>query len=630
MDPLASSTAFRPPVMDCSNYALWKVMMRMFIKSIEERAWQRVLDGWSPPRILDDDGDSRSKLENSWSNDEIQTSNFNSKELNAIFTSVDVNIFSLITNCISAKEAWNILQKHCEWSESVRRTKLRMLTSKFESLRMDENETIVEYDRRLREIANEAFGLGDPIKNKGKAVALQTIDDSMNSLIQEANESDLGEESISLINKKFGDYLKRMRDKKKSVSTPKSSFVPFERNKMPASVQGNFRSKNEALGRPEGKKLDSVQCRECSGFSHYANECANRLRRNKNMAVTLSDEDTDEDHDSKEGDDCTSFTAIQIDTKKLQVNPFCVATGVATPGRNTKSISRCFNAKSLDNSDLDNIQESDQEELTVKDNLEKSSKTLAKFNSSSSKLDIMLTMGKDSRSGLGYVESMYEHGAWYFDSECSRHMTGSKEHLIDYLEVKSGRVTYGGGAKGRIVGKGTLNFDGLPVLHNVLHVEGLNSNLISISQLCDDDLHELGLLIIAILWEKVMIAWSAKVRNLDLWHQKLGHVSFKTLKNLCKFEVVREKYKEDNTEGLLDTSEPSTSTGVEPSEVTPGTTPPLNKTEAMENEDVDDDVVIIDSGRDILSKIQKNHPSSKIIGEIHDDVQIRKKEKVDY
>ncbi|XP_073051200.1 uncharacterized protein [Primulina eburnea] len=817
MDSLGSNTVFRPPVLDGSNYALWKVKMRVYIKSIEERAWQRVLDGWSPPKIVDGDGDSRSKPESSWSNDEVITSNFNSKALNAIFTSVDINMFSLITNCISAKEAWDILQKHCEGSESVRRTKLRMLTSKFESLRMEENETIMEYDRRLREIANEASSLGDSMSNerlvskvlrslperfnikicaideskdtsklnleelisslrtfemnldlqtrsKGKAIALQTTDDSVNNLIQEANESNLGEETISLITKKFGDYLKRMRDKKKSVSTLKPSFIPTERNKTFVPTQGNFKSRNETPGRPETKKLDSVQCRECSGFGHYANECANRLRRNKIMTATLSDEDTDEEYGSKEGDDCTSFSVVHHDMYKLQVNPLGVATGVATPGRNTTSRSLCLNIKSLGNLGCADIKEADQEELTVetvqmmyeelyddwlkrnetnskltkentdlkrnlsrletllsrkdvelckvRDELEKASKTLAKFNASSSKLETMLNMGSGSRSGLGYVESTYEHGessntrskttvfvkgedytdslstdmppktvptpkpsaeqklksvdsstsspkahssarasrikkrassaklnkskcnfichychkpghirpfcyklridylywhsnevlhkvfpntkyntgikkpparkiwvpktvnlcnviytslktnisgAWYFDSGCSRHMTGSKEHLIDYLEVASGRVTYGGGAKGKIVGKRTLNIDELRILHNVLHVEGLNSNLISISQLCDDNLH------VRFNKDKCEVinnanvcvmtgtrsadncylvgegdeCRNAKVSNLDLWHQKLGHVSFKTLKNLSKYEAVR-------------------------------------------------------------------------------------------
>ncbi|XP_073025194.1 uncharacterized protein [Primulina eburnea] len=75
-------------------------------------------------------------------------------------------MFNLITNCISAKEAWDIIQKHYKGSESVRRTKIRMLTSKFESLKMEENETIVEYDRRLRDIENEAFSLSDPMSNE--------------------------------------------------------------------------------------------------------------------------------------------------------------------------------------------------------------------------------------------------------------------------------------------------------------------------------------------------------------------------------------------------------------------------------------------------------------------------------
>ncbi|XP_075486268.1 uncharacterized protein LOC142525868 [Primulina tabacum] len=138
-------------------------------------------------------------------------------------------------------------------------------------------------------------------------------------------------------------------------------------------------------------------------------------------------------------------------------------------------------------------------------------------------------------------------------------MTGSKKHLTNYVEVRSGRLTYGGGAKGKIVGKGILNVDGLPKLHNVLHVEGLNSNLTSISQLCDDDLHvkfnknncevfnDANICVMSSARSADNCyqlgegdgCRSAKVSDLDLRHQKLGHVSFKTLKNLCKFDDVR-------------------------------------------------------------------------------------------
>ncbi|XP_073018180.1 uncharacterized protein [Primulina eburnea] len=463
------------------------------------------------------------------------------------------------------------------------------------------------------------------------------------------------------------------------------------------------------------------------------------------MTVSLSDDDTDEERDLKEGDDCTSLSAIQKDIYKLQVNPYGVATGVETPGRNTVTKSLCLNAKSIENSDVEEIQVFDQEELTVEivqmmyeelyvqlskkdlelckvnDDLEKASKTLAKFNSSSSKLDTILTMGKDGRTGLGYVESIFEHGEtsnagsktpvfvkgvkdhtvpvlhevllntkhnttvkktstkqiWvpktriqcniiytslktniagilYFDSGCSRHMTGTREYLTDYVEVTSGRVTYGGGAKGKIVGKGTLKVEGLPQLHNVLHVEGLNSNIIRISQLCDDDLNVKSNKNSCEVFNNSNICimtgarstencyqlgesndcCSAKTNDLDLWHQKLGHVSFKTLKKLCKFDAVRGNSEEDGTEGILDTSETLTSpgvvTGAETSKTTPDTKPPPNSTDIVEQENEDDDDVIINLEKDIPSKIQKNHPSSQIIVEVYEDVQTREKEKVDY
>ncbi|GAA0149769.1 hypothetical protein LIER_08866 [Lithospermum erythrorhizon] len=43
---------------------------------------------------------------------------------------------------------------------------------------------------------------------------------------------------------------------------------------------------------------------------------------------------------------------------------------------------------------------------------------------------------------------------WYFDSGCSRHMTGNRSNLTSIKEVKTDFVTFGGGEKGKIIGKG--------------------------------------------------------------------------------------------------------------------------------------------------------------------------------
>jgi len=52
----------------------------------------------------------------------------------------------------------------------------------------------------------------------------------------------------------------------------------------------------------------------------------------------------------------------------------------------------------------------------------------------------------------------------------------------------SSYVTFGDGAKGKILGIGNLIKHGMPILDNVLLVKGLTANLISISQLCDQGL----------------------------------------------------------------------------------------------------------------------------------------------
>ena len=49
-------------------------------------------------------------------------------------------------------------------------------------------------------------------------------------------------------------------------------------------------------------------------------------------------------------------------------------------------------------------------------------------------------------------------------------------------------MSFGDGMKRRVLGKGTLDIDGLPRFESLLHVEGLKANLISISQLCDQNL----------------------------------------------------------------------------------------------------------------------------------------------
>ena len=76
---------------------------------------------------------------------------------------------------------------------------------------------------------------------------------------------------------------------------------------------------------------------------------------------------------------------------------------------------------------------------------------------------------------------------WYLDSGCSRHMTGDWSLFKVFESKKGGNVTFGDGSKSQIKGKGIISLPRLSDIANILYVEGLRVNLLSISQICDQD-----------------------------------------------------------------------------------------------------------------------------------------------
>ena len=76
---------------------------------------------------------------------------------------------------------------------------------------------------------------------------------------------------------------------------------------------------------------------------------------------------------------------------------------------------------------------------------------------------------------------------WYLDSACSRHMTRDKSFFKSLKEKEYGFVTFGDGSHSQVLGKGTVDIPGLPLLTDVLYIKGLKVNLLSITQICDED-----------------------------------------------------------------------------------------------------------------------------------------------
>ena len=65
-----------PPLFDGTNYAYWKVRIRAFLQSLDEKVWQAIEIGWTKPKEAPAD----------WDEAKIKAANFNSRALNALFS----------------------------------------------------------------------------------------------------------------------------------------------------------------------------------------------------------------------------------------------------------------------------------------------------------------------------------------------------------------------------------------------------------------------------------------------------------------------------------------------------------------------------------------------------------------
>lgn len=137
-------------------------------------------------------------------------------------------------------------------------------------------------------------------------------------------------------------------------------------------------------------------------------------------------------------------------------------------------------------------------------------------------------------------------------------MTGDRALFKEVLPTNGGTVTFGDGSKAVVEGKGSIEILGLPTLTNVLFVNGLKANLLSISQFCDENFLcssqksnifnsagqwiVKGLRIVDNCYGVSPIVRLSCHRALldetELWHQRLGHINFRDLAKSSKRELV--------------------------------------------------------------------------------------------
>ncbi|GJX20565.1 retrovirus-related pol polyprotein from transposon TNT 1-94 [Tanacetum coccineum] len=155
---------------------------------------------------------------------------------------------------------------------------------------------------------------------------------------------------------------------------------------------------------------------------------------------------------------------------------------------------------------------------------------------------------------------------WYLDSGCSKHMTGNRSKLKNFVEKFIGIVRFGNDHFGAIVGYGDYVI-GDSVISRVYYVEGLRHNLFSVGKFCDSDLEiafrkhscfvcdmngvdllkgsrstNLYTILINDMLKSSPVCLLSKASKTKswLWHRLLNHLNFGTINDLARKDLVRD------------------------------------------------------------------------------------------
>ncbi|CAM8880343.1 unnamed protein product [Rhodiola kirilowii] len=432
----------RPLLLEGPNYAYWKSKMKAFLKSLDERAWRAVMIGWTEPMMANPEGAVMPKSEALWSEVDDVAAVGNSKALNAIFYGVDENVFKLIAECEVAKEAWDILR------------------IAFEGPDKESNDEEEEHEN-IKGLVVTIEDCSETSKSPySSALFEQPADDTSGNDEEELTHEALVETYMELHKK----WLMMIGLNKKLTETVTS--LTEEKDKLWQEVKLLVAQKVE-----QQEDISALK-KELIGMSQ---ECLSLLAQKVELLGAVSPLKIEDGHrglgfNDNSGSDKTS--SVKAKLKPAQ--------------RARQSVNR-YPEKQLGNQGRKQLMPNRGRHGTEWRRKNRTCWYCYQMGHIKSR---QVWKPKTRKEVCFVALSSFSHmkeECWYLDSGCSAHMTGNPQYLINVKPIRKRQfVTFGDGGKGQVIGCGTLKVPDLPELKDVLLVDRLKVNLISISRLCDE------------------------------------------------------------------------------------------------------------------------------------------------
>ncbi|KAL4291703.1 hypothetical protein GQ457_14G023770 [Hibiscus cannabinus] len=486
-----SSSSFgvgNPPLFDGQNYQLWAVKMKAYLRGSD--LWDVVETGNDPPPIRNNPTVAQMKH-----HAEECAKKF--KALSIIHAAVTETIFTRIMACETGKEAWDRLRDEFQGSEKTKQMQVLNLRREYEMLRMKESESVKEYANRLMKIVNQIRLFGEDLPEKRVVEkVLVSLPEKFESKISSLEDSkDISQLSLAeLVNS-----LQAVEQRKayRLEEPSEVAFLAKQRGKAEAA----FGEK-----KPTGERKDKVK------KGDYENK--NKGRKGK-------------------------FQTCSHCNKKGHSENYCWF----RPGVQCRSCKQFGHVEKVCKAKT----EQQPQQVQVAENL-----TLEE------EIAFMALQHEECCVAANKLE------AWLIDSGCTHHMTPHLDLFKVLDKSYKSRVKIGDGSFVEVKGKGDAVVEtssGTKIISDVLFVPEISQSLLSVGQLleknynlhfhdrvCDVfDKNGVKMLTVKMIersfpikWKQTeMQAFTSIADQSSLWHRRLGHFNYSSLKYMSSKGLVK-------------------------------------------------------------------------------------------
>ncbi|KAJ9552745.1 hypothetical protein OSB04_016790 [Centaurea solstitialis] len=510
-DLLSMGSKSKPPVLQIGEYPQWRVRMIQFLNNIDKTLMVSIQEGPIKPYI-DIPGTPETattpaieprrvfKLFRHYNELEKIRAELDDKALTLLTMAIPNDLFNRVDSRNTAKELWDELEKQFQGTERSIQAKLNQAIGAYEGFKALEGETLADSYSRFNIILNDLRRNGMQkstseinfkfLKNLNPEWDHYSVNLQMNKNLAEEDLHDLYSilsqhevkvKDIVMKQKSISDSLALLTEKKKSVLPSASSkkkshskaLVTELSDSDSESLEDESSESDVDLKRVADKLalLSSSIHKRYGKKKFYSKPKFDNYKRDKYKPKDYERRPERKNYEKEKTDEkgnvcfnCGKPGHFVKDCRAPKVRDFDYYSKKAqlakrkSEGKVLMAEEECWYDDTSDDEDSAHF-------------------TQVHYNLMAS-VEETINLHKQTE------ETNEARHMWYVDSGCSRHMTGYKELLHNYVERPGGTVSFGNKTTGVIKGYGILT-NGKVSIKKVLYVEGLSHNLFSASQFCD-------------------------------------------------------------------------------------------------------------------------------------------------